>query len=82
MIAINDMQMPSSCYECNMYWVSDWGWAYCRASKSITFIRTCDTYTYLEYKKRHDECPLTDLPDGLYQVQGDKIWKYHGKGEK
>ena len=29
-----------------------------------------------------DDCPLMELTDGLYQAQGERIWKYQGKGKR
>ena len=69
MIAINGMEMPSGCLFCPFEYGFD-----CRNRESIRKSARGDG--------RPDWCPLTDLPDGLYQVQGEKIWKYHGKGKR
>jgi hypothetical protein len=73
MIAI-DIPMPEKCYDCPCLHVM-FGDKYCPASGMHLNV-TPNT------EGRPRCCPLTDLPDGLYQVQGEEIWKYHGKGEK
>lgn len=70
MIAIKNVKMPDGgCLFCSF----DYGFN-CRNRESIRKSARGDG--------RPDWCPLIDLSDGLYQVQGEKIWKYKGKGEK
>ena len=70
MIAIKNVKIPDGgCLFCPFEYGFD-----CRNRESIRKSTRGDG--------RPDWCPLIDLPDGLYQVQGEKIWKYHGKGEK
>lgn len=75
MIAIKDVEKPSDCWSCPLYFIlsrKDAGYCY-PSAKAIDFEKAKYEYT---------DCPIIDLQDGLYQVKGEKIWKYHGKGEK
>lgn len=73
MIAIKGMEMPSGCLFCQF------GHGFnCNAARGEPkYIRQ-----YVRDGGRPDDCPLTDLPDGLYQVQNGRIWKYKGRGER
>ena len=72
-IMIKGMEMPSGCLFCQFEHGID-----CNAVRG----KHENIRQYIIDGGRPNDCPLTDLPDGLYQVQGEKIWKYHGKGEK
>ena len=69
-ILIKDMQMPETCAHCRL--MVD-GWCYAMQAESHYGIRT---------DGKPEWCPLIALPDGLYQVQGESIWKYHRRGER
>ena len=82
MIAIKNMEMLHDCPMCPMsHWAYNGDFTGCNVAGGKRHIRKSDR-EFWESSSRPDWCPLTDLPDGLYQVQGEKIWKYHGKGEK
>ena len=72
MAVLIDMKMPQNCGECRLM-VNAWCYALADDDERGIGIR---------YDRRPDFCPLTELSDGLYQVQGERIWKYQGKGKR
>lgn len=74
MIAIKGMKMPKICLGCSFCRVVDYG--------AMLFCNVLYTPCTAGNERRLDNCPLTELHDGLYQIQAEKIWKYHGKGER